>query len=94
MKQFIIIFEFANTADPKIIPFKDMIRTYQKFAFVTNNTCIVWTESTAVLIRDYLKTGIGLSDKLFVADISAPAAWTNSVNKQVSEYIIKNLKDI
>ena len=94
MKQFIIIFEFANANDVKIDPFKDMIRSYQKFAFITNNTCIIWTESTAVIIRDFLKAGIGQSDKLFVADISAPAAWTNSVSKQVSEYIIRNLKDI
>lgn len=94
MKQFIIIFEFSNAADSKIVPFKDMIRAYKKFAFITNNTCVIWAESTAVLIRDYLKPGIGPNDKLFIADISAPAAWTSSVNKQVSEYIIKNLKEI
>jgi len=66
-----------------------MVRKYGRFAFVTNNS---WTEATAVSVRDNLTAGIGQGDKVFVADISAPAAWTNSIPKEVSDYIINNLK--
>lgn len=94
MKQLIVIFEFQPANNSKIRPFYDMIRQYGKFAFITNKSCIIWTEATAIAVRDFLKTGLGSGDKLFVADISAPAAWTSTVSKEVSEYIIKNLKDI
>lgn len=94
MKQLIIIFEFQSANSNKVLAFRDMIRQYGKYAFVTNSACIIWTDHTAVSVREYLKSGIGLGDKLFVADISAPAAWTPSISKDVAEYVILNLKDI
>lgn len=93
MRQIIIIFEFQRLSSFRVAPFKDMIRKYGSYAFVTNNSCVVWTNATTVSVRDYLMTGIGSGDKLFVSEISAPAAWTNSISKEVSDYIIKNLKD-
>ena len=92
MKQIIILFEFQLINIPKQVSFQNMIRRYGKFAFLTNNACIIWTESTVVMVRDNLLTGLGLDDKLFVSEITAPAAWTTSISKDVSEYIVNNLK--
>lgn len=92
MNQLIIIFEFLPENNQKQIPFKDMIRKYGKFAFVTSNACIIWTDDTAAMVRDNLKTGLGLGDKIFVGGTSAPAAWLTSVGQEVTDYIQKNLK--
>lgn len=92
MNQLIITFEFLPGNNDKIIAFKNMIRSYGQFAFITQNSCIIWTDKTVVNVRDYLLTGITFNDKLFVAKISAPGAWTTSIGTEVSEYIIKNLK--
>jgi hypothetical protein len=94
MRQLVIIFEFKPENAYKIASFHDMIRKYGRFAFITSNSCIIWTDATAVSVRDQLSNGIGLGDKLFIADVAAPAAWTNSISKEVSEYIINNLADI
>lgn len=93
MRQLVIIYEFQQSNIIKKKPFEDMIRKYGLFAFLTDNSCIIWTEATVVMVRDFLMAGIGHGDKLYVGETSAPAAWTNSIQKQVSEYIIKNLKE-
>lgn len=93
MRQIIIVFEFQALSAFRVAPFKDMIRKYGSYAFVTNNSCIIWTDATTVSVRDYLMAGINSGDKLFVSEVSAPAAWTNSIAKEVSDYIIKNLKE-
>jgi hypothetical protein len=92
MRQLIIIYEFQQGNSLKKRPFEDMIRKYGSFAFLTDNSCIIWTEATAVMVRDNLMTGLGSGDKLYVGETYAPAAWTNSILKQVSDYVIKNLK--
>jgi|WetSurMetagenome_2_1015567.scaffolds.fasta_scaffold973459_1 hypothetical protein len=92
MRQLIIIFEFHQSNLNKLPQFKDMIRRYGSYAFITNNSCIIWTNDTDVMVRDYLKTGIGPNDKIFVGNISAPAAWVTSISQEVTDYIIKNLK--
>ena len=92
MRQIIIIFEFQPINYGRQISFKEMIRKYPQFAFITNNSCIIWTDDTVVNVRDNLITGIGIGDKLFASEISAPAAWTTTITTIVSEYVIKNLK--
>ena len=92
MNQIIIIFEFQPANLSKQALFTDMIRKYTGFAFTTNSSCIIWTNDTVVNVRDNLITGMGIGDKLFVSKISAPAAWTTTITKTVSDYIIKNLK--
>jgi hypothetical protein len=94
MRQIVIIFEFQTINILKINPFKDMIRKYGNYAFVTSGSCVIWTDSTSVQVRDFLLSGLGNGDKLFVAEISAPAAWSTTISKDVAEYVIKNLKDI
>jgi hypothetical protein len=92
MKQIIIIFEFQQGNIYKMAPFKDMIRKYGAYAFITNNSCIIWTNATVVNVRDNLMTGLGSGDKLYVGETKSPAAWTNTIGKEVSDYVIKNLK--
>jgi|GEM_PF-1511064 len=92
MKQLIIVFEFKEENIHKIAPFKTMLRNYKMFAFITDSSCIVWTEDSASDVRDNLKKGIGLGDIIFVGEVSAPAAWVTSVSQEVTDYLQKNLK--
>jgi len=92
MIQLVIIFEFLPENIQKQLPFKDMIRKFGKFAFVTDNSCIIWTDDNAAMVRDKLKPGLGVGDKLFVGGTSAPAAWVIEIGQQVTDYLQKNLK--
>ena len=92
MNQLIIIFELNNLDSNRTIEFKNRIRQYKKFAFLTNNSCIIWTDNTPSSVRDYLKQGLRAGDKLFVSKVSAPAAWLTSINQEVTDFIHKNLK--
>ena len=92
MRQLIIIFEFQTDNLERQIAFKNMIRKYGKFAFITSNSCIIWTDDTAVMVRDNLKMGLGIGDKIFVGGTSAPAAWVTNVGQEVTDYLQKNLK--
>ncbi len=64
MKQLIVIFEFKEANLAKLALFKDMLRKYGSYAFITNSTCIIWTNDTAVMVRDNLKTGIGYKTEI------------------------------
>lgn len=92
MRQLIIIFEFKESNPSKLITFKDMLRKYGSYAFITSGSCIIWTEDTSVNVRDNLRNGVGLGDKLFVGEVKAPAAWLISISQEVSDYLQKNLK--
>lgn len=94
MKQLIVIYEFQNVNDFIIRQFFDKIRTYGSFAFITKTSCIVWTNQPVLKVRNFLMSGLNGNDKIFVSEISAPAAWSNSIPKEVSDYIINNLKDV
>lgn len=92
MRQLIIIFEFQQSNSYKLNSFKDLIRRYTRFAFLTNDSCIVWTDDTPAVVRDKLKNGLGPGDKIFVGIVSAPAAWVTSIPQEVTDYLQKNLK--
>ncbi|WP_295651370.1 hypothetical protein [uncultured Mucilaginibacter sp.] len=92
MRQIIITFEFQPQNAYRALTFTNMIRKYTQFAFLNSTSCIIWTSQTVVMVRDNLLTGIGTGDKIFVSEIAAPAAWSFSINKEVAEYLIKNLK--
>ena len=92
MKQLIIVFEFLPPNPSRLNAFKDMIRQYGKFAFIGDCACVIWTDDTAVMVRDNLKTGISAGDKIFVGQVSAPAAWVTSVSQDVTDYLKLNLK--
>ena len=91
MRQLIIIYEFLQGGSTDKRTFEDMIRKYDKYAFLSKGSCIIWTTATAVGVRDNLLNGLNQGDKIFVGELSAPAAW-NNLSKEVAEYIVKNLK--
>ncbi len=93
MKSYIIIFEFPalNSSTRKNL-LMDRIREYGFFAFLTSNSCILFTEESVVEVRDKLLKIIDPEDKIFVGELNAPAAWSNSIGKEVSEWIINYLK--
>lgn len=92
MRQLIVIFEFRNSNLSKLVPFNDMLRKYERYAFITSGSCIIWTNDAAVVVRDNLKRWIGEGDKIFVGEVRAPAAWVTSVPQEVTDYLQKNLK--
>jgi hypothetical protein len=92
MKQLIVIFEFKDSNFSRLATFKDMLRKYNGYAFISSGACIVWTNDTASIVRDNLKNLIGSGDKLFVGEVSAPAAWVTSVAQEVTDYLKKHLK--
>ncbi len=92
MKQLIVIFEFKESNLSKLVSFNDMLRKYGRYAFITSGSCIIWTNDTAEVVRDNLKAGIGVGDKIFVGEVKAPAAWVTSVSQEVTDYLQKYLK--
>jgi hypothetical protein len=92
MRQLIIISEFQPANLYRQAPFNDMIRKYGKFAFITANACVIWTDQTAAMVRDNLKTGLGIGDKIYVGETAAPAAWVTTISQQVTDYLKTNLK--
>jgi hypothetical protein len=92
MRQLIVIFEFKESNLFRAIAFKEMLRKYGRYAFITNGSCIIWTNDTAAVVRDNLKTSIGIGDKIFVGEVKAPAAWVTTVAQEVTDYLQKNLK--
>jgi hypothetical protein len=92
MRQLIIIFEFQQSNIYKIDSFKNILRQYGKFAFITSNSCIIWTNDSEVTVRDNLRTQISFEDKIFVASISSPAAWVTSLSQEVSDFLKQNLR--
>jgi hypothetical protein len=92
MNQLIIIFEFVEETPEKINSFRDRIRGFGMYAFVSQRACLVWTEQTAANVRDNLKAHLSTTDKLYVGTTSAPSAWLTSVGQDVTDYIKKNLK--
>ncbi len=91
MKQLIIIYEFKGYQNNKK-SFESKLRQFKQFAFLTENACIIWTNNSVVSVRDFLITEISADDKLYVGETAAPAAWTNSIDERVTEYIRNNLK--
>lgn len=92
MNQLIVIFELKKEGSARTNEFRDRIREYGKFAFLTTSSCLIWTDASASSVRDYLKLGLSSGDKLFVSKVSAPAAWLTSISQEVTDYIHKNLK--
>lgn len=92
MNQLIIIFEFEEPDSERTIELRNRIREYKSFAFLTNNSCLIWAEDTAANVRDNLKIGFKPKDRIFVSVVSAPAAWLTSLGQDVTDYIQKKLK--
>ena len=92
MNQLIVIFELKDSNFYRIASLKDMLRKYNGYAFISSGACIIWTNDTASIVRDKLKNLIGSGDKLFVGEVSGPAAWVPSIAQEVTDYLKKHLK--
>lgn len=92
MKQYIILFESKSTS--KLETFWEAIKQYECYAFISSNCCIIWLNSivaTPIGIRDFLMQELDVKDKIFVGELSAPAAWTG-LSTEASDYIKNYLK--
>ncbi len=87
----IVIYEFQNGVINNRTAFEERLRQYEQYAFITKNSCMIFTDATVVSVRDYLDQALSNGDKIYVGETSAPAAW-NYLHNDVSEYIKRNLK--
>lgn len=65
------------------------LKSYKKWAKVTESTWAVVTEDKAVTIRDALKAIVDPNDRIFVVKSGVEAAWFNSKCK--NEWLKANL---
>ena len=67
----------------------DAIKSYPKWAHITESTWAVVTSKTAVQIRDHLSRIIDHDDRVFVVKSGTEAAWRNVMCR--NEWLRKNL---
>ena len=65
------------------------LKSYTKWAKVTESTWAIVTEDKAVVIRDALKAIVDPNDRIFVVKSGVEAAWFNSKCK--NEWLKANL---
>lgn len=68
-----------------------IIRSFPNWAKVLESTWIVKSPLTCKEVRDKLLAALDSNDKLLVISASAPAAWTTSIEDEVSNWLKKNL---
>lgn len=68
----------------------ERIEGYGTWAKIQQSVWLIVTSDTATEIRDYLKQYLDENDKLFVAKVSAPAAWFG-YQQSVTDWLIKHL---
>lgn len=62
--------------------YKDLIaaiKSYSKWAKVTESSWVIVTDSTCVQIRENLKKFMDSDDRIFVASLTGEAAWTRVI---------------
>ncbi len=67
----------------------EKLKSYTKWAKITESTWAVITESSAAQIRDALKTVTDPNDRIFVVKSGVESAWRNSICK--NEWLKENL---
>jgi hypothetical protein len=55
------------------------IRSYERWAKITESVWAVVTQRNAVSIRDHLSTYLDANDRIFVIKSGAEAAWKNTI---------------
>lgn len=70
-------------------PVHDHLKTYTKWAKVTESTWAIVTDKTATQIRDSLSNICDSNDRIFVVKSGVEAAWRNS--KCSNEWLKNNL---
>ncbi len=67
----------------------EKIKSYSKWAQITESTWFIKTNKTCVDVRDELTSEMDNNDRLFVAELSGIAAWRNVICK--SDFLKENL---
>ena len=67
----------------------EAIKSYGKWAHITESTWFIKTDATCVQIRDKLLSIMDSNDRLFVGELSGVAAWHNTICD--SDFLKKNL---
>ena len=87
MTCYIISYDLRNTRDYESL-YKE-IKSYGKWARITESTWAVVTNKSAVQIRDNLSRVVDNDDRIFVVKSGVEAAWRNSRCR--NEWLRENL---
>lgn len=87
MKTYIITYDLIQNKNYNLL--YSAIKTYNKWAKVTESTWAVVTEKSAKEIRDHLGSVTDTDDRLFVIKSGVEAAWRNTICK--NEWLKDNL---
>lgn len=68
----------------------ETIKGYGTRAKIQQSVWLIVTSDSATEIRDYLKQYLDENDKLFVAKVSAPAAWFGC-EQSITDWLMKYL---
>lgn len=67
----------------------ERLKSYRKWAKLTESTWAIVTENSAVEVRDHLKYVLDENDRIFVIKSAGVAAWSNSICR--NEWLKDNL---
>lgn len=67
----------------------EYLKSYRKWAKLTESTWAIVTENSAVEVRDHLKYVLDENDRIFVIKSAGVAAWSNSICR--NEWLKDNL---
>lgn len=87
---FIVSYDL-NKQGQKYTELIDAIKQYHNWACLGGSAYIIETNKSHVEVRDDLGHHIDGNDKLFVGQLSAPAAW-RGYSDEVSNWILTKLK--
>ncbi len=87
MAVYIVLYDLRKVRDYDSL--YNALKSFPKWAKITESAWAVVSEQTAIQIRDFLKQCIDSDDRLFVAKYGGAAAWQNS--KASNEWFHNNL---
>ena len=85
---FLITYDLINPGK-NYEPLLRKIKSYESWARLGGFSYLIYTDSTAVQVRDNLKEALEVNDKLFVGIAPAPSAWIG-LSEEVSNWIHKH----
>ena len=88
MKSMIIEYDLCKPGDnyDELI---ETIKNYDKWAHITKSTWFIGTNDSCSTVRDTLKSKMDSNDRLFVAELTGVAAWSNVICD--SDFLKENL---
>lgn len=79
MTTYIVCYDLRKSRDYQ--PLYDKLKSYTKWAKITESNWAIVTAKTAPEVRDELKAVMDKDDRLFVVKSGVAAAWSNSICK-------------